>query len=315
MTFRDRPRIAFIAATVIGSLAMRARIVPWVCAVAIALSPLPVLASPGATSRKRNPAPPVPAAPAEPVTTPGEETPLSRAEQLFRRGVTRYETARYDDAVALWTEAYEILEPTRENRAIRNDLVYNISSAQVEAYRVDRDPKRLRQAKQLLERYVAVYRELSEGDDTSEQEIAQAETRIAEIDAMLDDAERKARLEREQRGSAPATAAARRQARALVISGAAVTSVGGVALGVAFAGVGIGVQADRRFEDQPAQRELNRRRGRQANVLVATGTALGVAFLAAGIALLVIGKRNQRKLKASPVAGRGAFGLVMSGRF
>jgi hypothetical protein len=229
--------------------------------------------------------------------------------------VTRYETARYDDAVVLWTEAYEILEPTRENRAIRNDLVYNISSAQVEAYRVDRDPKRLRQAKQLLERYVAVYRELSEGDDTSEQEIKQAETRIAEIDAMLDDAEKRARMEREQRGNGPATEAARRQARALVISGAAVTSIGVVALGVAFAGVGIGVQADRRFEDEPAQRELNRRRGRQANVLIATGTALGAACLAAGIALLVIGKRNERKLKTNAVAGRGTFGLVLSGRF
>jgi tetratricopeptide (TPR) repeat protein len=293
---------------------MRARIVPSVCAVAIALSSARALASPGASSRKRGAPPPAPA-PAAPAVTPEEETPLQRAEQLFRRGVTRYETARYDEAVQLWTEAYEILEPTRENRAIRNDLVYNISSAQVEAYRIDRDPKRLRQAKQLLERYVAVYRELSEGDDTSEQEIGQAETRIAEIDAMLDDAERRARIEREQRGTGPATAAAKRQARALVISGAAVTSFGVVGLAVAFAGVGMGVQADRRFEDEPGQRELNRRRGRQANVLIATGTALGVAFLAAGITLLVIGKRNERKLRANAVAWGGTYGLGLSGRF
>jgi hypothetical protein len=293
---------------------MRARIGAWICAVGIALSPVPALASPGTTSRKRAPPPP-PAAAAEPAVTPGQETPLSRAEQLFRRGVTRYETARYDEAVQLWTEAYEILEPTRENRAIRNDLVYNISSAQVEAYRIDRDPKRLRQAKQLLERYVAVYRELSEGDDTSEQEIRQAEARIAEIDAMLDEADRRARLEREQRGTAPAKAAARRQARAMVISGAVLTPLGVIALGVLFAGVGIGVQADRQFEDEPSQREYYRERGRQANVIIAASVAPMVAFLASGITLLVLGKKKERDLRASAVAGRGRFGLGMSGRF
>jgi hypothetical protein len=282
------------------------RIVPWLVAAAVALSSAQTSAAP----RANKPPPPPDVEPKEPLP-PAEQTPLQRAEQLFRRGVARYELAKFDEAVQLWTEAYGILEPTRENRAIRNDLVYNISSAQVEAYRIDGDPRRLREAKQLLVRYVEVYRELSEGDDTSEQEIKQAETRIAEIDAMLLEVEKK----REAREREPATSAARRQARALVISGAVVTSFGVVGLGVAFAGLGVGVRADREFEQEPAQRELNRRRGRQANVLVATGTAVGIAFLAAGIALLVIGKKNERKLKAAPVAGRGTYGLALAGRF
>jgi hypothetical protein len=287
-----------------------ARIVPWLLAAAVALPCSRV----GAAPRARKPPPPPPPA-TEEATPSSDPTPLQRAEQLFRRGVARYETAKYDEAVQLWTEAYGILEPTRENRAIRNDLVYNISRAQVEAYRVDRDPKRLRQAKQLLERYVAVYRELSEGDDTSGNEIAQAETKIAEIDGMLQEADREAKRNADARASEPAKSAARRQAKALVISGAVVTSAGIVGLGVAFAGIGVGVRADREFEEEPAQRETNRRRGRQANVLVATGTAVGVAFLAAGIALLVIGKRNERRLRATAVAGGGVYGLALAGRF
>lgn len=267
----------------------------------------------GAAPRASKPPPPPPSGPSEPASD--EETPLQRAEQLFRRGVTRYETAEYDEAIVLWTEAYGILDPTRENRAIRNDLVYNIARAQVEAYRIDHDARRLRQAKQLLERYVEVYRELSEGDDTSRKEILQAETKIADIDAMLGDAEADAKRREEERDRAPATDAARKQARALVISGAVVTSLGVVGLGVAFAGIGIGVKADKDFEDDPAQREHHRERGRQANVLIATGTSIGVAFLAAGIALLVIGKRNERKLKAGGLAAGGVYGLTLAGRF
>ena len=286
------------------------RRVPWLVVAAMVLASIP----PASAAPRASKPPPAPdTAPKE--AEPAEETPLQRAEQLFRRGVARYETAEYDEAVVLWTEAYGILEPTRENRAIRNDLVYNIARGQVEAYRIDHDARRLRQAKQLLERYVEVYRELSEGDDTSKQEILQAETKIADIDAMLADADRDAQRAREARDRAPANDAARRQARALVISGAVVTSFGVVGLGVAFAGIGIGVKADRDFEDDPAQREHHRERGRQANVLIATGTSIGVAFLAAGIALLVIGKRNERKLKAGAMAGGGAYGLTLAGRF
>jgi tetratricopeptide (TPR) repeat protein len=291
----------------VRSLAMT-RVAPWLVALAVGLTGVQTRAAP----RNRRPPPPVPT---EPAPAPAEETPLQRAEQLFRRGVARYEIAKYDEAVQLWTEAYEILEPTLDNKAIRNDLVYNIARAQVEAYRIDHDTRRLRQAKQLLERYLEVYRELAGTDEPSAPEVAQAEGRIAEIDAMIREAEQAAEQERAARDNAPAKDAARRQARALVISGAVVTSLGVVGLGVAFAGIGVGVQADRAFEDEPAQRETHRRRGRQANVLVATGTAVGVAFLAAGIALLVIGKRNERRLRADALAGGGTYGLALSGRF
>jgi tetratricopeptide (TPR) repeat protein len=265
----------------------------------------------GPSRRKPPPPPPAP----EPAAAPGAPNNVDRAELLFRQGLSHFETSEYDEAVRLWNEAYSILDATPENRSIRNDLVYNIARAQVEAYRIDQDARRLRQAKQLLERYSQVYREISAGDEAALSELQRVDMRIEEIDKMIAQAERREADERERARREAASGPAAKQARALVISGAIGTGVGATGLGLAFAGLGIGVRADRDFENMPAERDDARRRGRQANVLVATGFAMGIAFLAAGITLLALGKRNQRRVRTSPTAGRGAFGLAVSGRF
>ncbi len=281
---------------------MRTRSWAIVGAVAVMLDPARVRAAP--------PTPPSP-----PPQETNTDTPLARAEVLYRRGVSRYEVSKYDEAIAMWTEAYDILEATPENRAIRNDLVYNIARAQVQAFRIDDDLRRLRLAKQLLARYLEVYRELSAGDPAAEAEIARADRRMAEIDQMLREAEARAVQRDERARGSAAGKAAEKQARTLVISGAIGTAIGAVGLGVAFAGVAIGVRADARFEDEPARRDELRRRGRQANALVAAGAAVGGTFLAAGIALLVVGTRKQKRLRAAPTASAGRFGIVVEGRF
>lgn len=262
---------------------------------------------------KRPPPPPPPA-----VTTAGEPaqpTAFERAELLFRQGLAHFETSEYDAAVRLWTEAYSLLDATPANRSIRNDLVYNIARAQVEAYRIDNDTRRLRQAKQLLERYSAVYRELSAGDPSALSELQRVDLRIDEIDAMIREAERREADERERQRRDAAKGPEGKQARALVISGSVGTAIGIAGLAIGFAGLGVGVRADKDFEHMPDERDDARRRGRQANVLVATGFAIGVAFLATGVALLAIGKRNQRRLEATPTASRNSFGFAILGRF
>ncbi|HWB75101.1 MAG TPA: hypothetical protein VG755_09090 [Nannocystaceae bacterium] len=273
-----------------------------------------IVPSAHARAAKPKPPPPPPPVAAEPAESE-QPTAVDRAELLFRQGLAHFETAEYDQAVRLWTEAYSILEATPANRAIRNDLVYNIARAQVEAYRIDHDTRRLRQAKQLLERYSSVYRELSAGDSAALSELQRVDLRIDEIDGMIREAEQREAAERERQRRNAAAGPEGKQARALVISGAVGTAIGIAGLALGFAGLGVGVRADKDFERMPDERDDARRRGRQANVLVATGFAMGVAFLATGIALLAIGKRNQRRLEATPTASRNGFGFAVLGRF
>lgn len=118
----------------------------------------------------------------------GDKKTLDEASELYKQGKTKFEMAEYNAAIELWKEAYAKLPEGEESRAIKNDLVYNISEAQVRAYEIDRDPTHLRKARVLLSDYLRNHEALYGTEDAAVQERAAAKQRLDDVDAMLEDA-------------------------------------------------------------------------------------------------------------------------------
>jgi hypothetical protein len=114
---------------------------------------------------------------------------MAEVKQLYTQGRARFDTLDYQGAIDLWTKAFGLLPANEDNRSIRNDLVYNIATAQEEAYKVDRDPAHLRQAIGLLERYVDEYKALYKPTPEARAEVEKVRARVAELEAKLAEAE------------------------------------------------------------------------------------------------------------------------------
>jgi hypothetical protein len=114
---------------------------------------------------------------------------MDEVRQLYTDGRARFDTLDYQGAIDLWTKAFGLLPAEEENRSIRNDLVYNIATAQEEAYKVDRDPTHLRQAIGLLRRYVDEYKAIYKPTPEARAEVEKVKARIAELEARLAEAE------------------------------------------------------------------------------------------------------------------------------
>ncbi len=140
---------------------------------------------------------PDPAGATEPAETAGsDEDTRAEAERLYNEGRARYETLDYTGAIELWTQAYSMVPESDEGRAIRAALVYNIAQAQEKAFDVDHDVVHLRQAKGLLERYLADFEALYESTPENKAEADKVRTRIDELTE---------RIERASEGSASQT--------------------------------------------------------------------------------------------------------------
>src|SRR5690349_15875727 len=67
------------------------------------------------------------------------ENPNAEAEAMFRKGQAKYETADFNGAIDLWTEAYALVESTPETASIKALLLFNLAQAHVKAYELDED--------------------------------------------------------------------------------------------------------------------------------------------------------------------------------
>jgi hypothetical protein len=117
-----------------------------------------------------------------------DEGELEEVRQLYGEGKAKFDTYDYAGAIDLWTKAYAKLDPVEGNREIRNNLVYNIATAQEKAFEINGQVTHLRQAKGLLQRYLDEYKALYEPTPEARAEVAKVEARIAEIDARIDGA-------------------------------------------------------------------------------------------------------------------------------
>ena len=119
-----------------------------------------------------------------PVNAPVDPTvrdAIADAERLYRKGSAHYEAADYTAAITTWTDVLSSLPDSDEVLPIRLDLLYNIGVAHEKAYAIDKDPRHLRQAKQLFASYAE-----TRGDDDSSRNALQRAAKIEELLATLD---------------------------------------------------------------------------------------------------------------------------------
>jgi tetratricopeptide (TPR) repeat protein len=284
----------------------------------------------------------VPAAPPSAAEQPPKVEPeLARAKELFDAGVARYTAADYEAAVDLWLEAYALIPPSYENRLILAELIYNVARAQQKWFEIDKDVKHLRQAREILDRYLDEVNELYPPEQVEleqeriQEQIDELDEKIAEFEA--EQARREAELAERMRPKFDEDADAREAKRnkAMIGAGAGLTALGVGGVGMFVAGLIMAGNADSTVGDFPLEEDVAAReaaiaRGRAGNGLMLTGVVAGAVFLAAGAPLLGVGlsaekKRKQRRADAGLDTARlehigpmwipSGAGIAVGGRF
>lgn len=255
----------------------------------------------------------------------------TEAQSLYKQGVAAYGSSDYEKAVALFRGAFEQAQNIADEElkgVVITTLWFNLARAQVKAYDIDPDPKRLRQAKDLVGKYLAL--------ELSEDERRDAESVRADVDARLaeakpDPAETPAAGgETDQPASGattdpanptdePTPSAGKKPGKGLIIGGAVVGGVGlatGVALSATAAVMGRNAEDDYVLAESITERDDAALRGYDANTIGIVGLAAGGALLVTGVALVAVGvMKNKRAASAAPMAGRGTVGVTVGFRF
>jgi hypothetical protein len=209
------------------------------------------------------------------------------------------------------------LVPAQDDyREARNDLAYNIATAQEKAYDIDRKVEHLRQARGLLVSFVDEYKQLYEPTPEAKAEVARVKERIALLDARIASAEQAAPapvVHAPKKGGAAVKEVFRqdpelyreyRSGRSMMIGGA-------VSLGIG-AGMGLIAIALADRDQFPEGRP----------VAITLG-AIGLAGVVTGAVLLGFGvpkrkralREAQSRVVVAPTFSRGYAGVGFVGRF
>ncbi len=261
---------------------------------------------------------PEPAAPAvaPPDSEPSAETQtredpqLKRAMESYQLGTSAYNAARYDDALGHFQEAATLYASP--------DFQYNIGLCY----------ERLGKPEEAIRAFRTYLRAKPNAPDRAnvEDRIFQLEKELAE----RDDADTPP--EPAPQPPPPAPAPDNGAGKALIITGAVLTGVGGVlALG---GGLGFGLVARSRSDEvdeiqtggNPNNRSFGEAQdledeGRRAETLQIVTAAVGAAVAVTGVALLVVGLRRKKAAAQGPTASivptfsPRAAGLSLQGRF
>ena len=258
----------------------------------------------------------------EATTAPEDDPALAQAEALYREGQGKFETADYDAAIELWTEAYTGVPKEPAYMRIRVLLLYNLATAQERAYEVDQDPRHLRQAQILLSNFERSLDAVYDRDDPAQAAEAEKERRrvterLQEIEARIAAAEETSSAQparADQRGHAPGSA------RPLIVSGGVLAGLGVAGLGLMAGGLVMGTRANDISGLDPTDTDGRRAqfdRGRLGNTLAIAGGVAGGALLVTGAVLLGVGlhrrARGREGAHAAVVPTLG--GLAVAGRF
>jgi hypothetical protein len=221
-----------------------------------------------------------------------------------------------------------MLPNVAENREIRNDLFYNIATAQEKAYDIDRNAAHLRSARALLVDFVDEYKRLYQPTDEAKAEVARVKERIASLDARIAEAEKQppptgtVNAAKQQRDAGvrqvfaadPELGRQYKSGRSMIIGGSVALGIGGLSLLIAAAGI-----AEAR--DNDGDQEFDR------NVAIGFGV-VGIAAVVAGAVLLGIGVPKRKHALATARSrvvfaptfgpsgqGRQMVGFSLGGRF
>lgn len=250
---------------------------------------------------------------------PAQDPALAKARELYEQGEARFATADYFAAIELWTQAFTTVPDTADAARIQAALIFDIATAREKAFEVSGDLTHLRQAKLLMEDYIASIPALYGDGPEAEEERGRITTRLNGIVRQIE------RVERERSKNTRTAATDSRpdgdpaRPRALIASGAALLVVGAGGLAMMTAGLVMGSRANDISDiDDGAidERRDQFRRGRTGNSLAIAGGVLGGVFLVTGAVLLALGATERRRALAfSPTFGRGHAGLAMRLRF
>lgn len=270
-------------------------------------------------------APPQGSAPTAGETPPSEPSPtedpkLARARELYEQGEARFATADYLGAIELWTQAFADVPDTADAARIQAALIFNIATAREKAFEVSGDATHLRQARVLMEDYLATIPALYGDGEAADEERARVTARLNGIVRRIEQVERQEkRARRGPTGPDRGPEGDPKRARALIGSGAALLVVGVGGLAMMTAGLVVGRRAndisDLEDDDIEARRDQFRR-GRTGNALAIAGGVTGGVFAITGAVLLALGEKERRKTLAwAPVLGPDELGLALAVRF
>jgi hypothetical protein len=264
------------------------------------------------------PAPaPAPTSPTAPTTTSDGAVDMAEVKKIYDEGKAKYDTLDYSGAIEAWTRAYGMVPAQDDYREARNDLAYNIATAQEKAFDIDHKVEHLRQARGLLVSFVEEYKKLYEPTEEAKAEVARVKERIAALDTRIAAAEQAAPPPAEVKPPKVGSAGVRevfrqdpelyreyRAGRSMIIGG-------GVSLGVgAVVGLLAIALADR--DQYPDARPL----------AISLGV-IGIAGVVTGAVLLGVGvpkrkralREAQSRVVVSPTFSRGFAGVGLVGRF
>jgi hypothetical protein len=258
-----------------------------------------------------------------------EDPAVEQAQELFQEGDLRYQASNYLESVALFEKAYAKaaeIEDDVQRATVMTALLYNLAQAHNRAFDVDGDTSHLRQAKDLVAKYL--------GAEITSEERNRAERLRDEVEAKLAETEAEARAtEKSEPTPAPQeppvvqqqpppvqdTAPAKKPGRnGLVIGGIVLSSLSAIGLGLMAVGLVQGSKAEDEYYAGPDReaRDDADRRGRAANNIALAGAVAASVLLGTGLLLIILGKRKRAgKTALAPAVGPGAAALTLRGRF
>ncbi|MEZ4384369.1 MAG: hypothetical protein R3A79_23765 [Nannocystaceae bacterium] len=230
----------------------------------------------------------------------------------------RCDAGDYDGAIALWSELLAEVPRTAEQAPRRASFLLAIVDAHEWAYLADRDPRRLRVAIELIDRYLG---ELAPTDDENRVAVeARRQGLVARLAASSGGVASGAD-DSGPRAPTPEPVDHRALGRRWVISGGVITAAGVGGLALMGMGMVLGRQADVDLTSALALpiTDANREAARDAavddgvlaNRLAYAGGILGGALIVSGAAAILRGRRL--RLQATP--GPTALGVGLGGAF
>jgi tetratricopeptide (TPR) repeat protein len=259
------------------------------------------------------------------------EPPGTTVDELFPYGQEKFDAGDYDEAAAAWAKAARLLPEDKKNGSTRATLVGLALNAYLEAYGKD-EAKRapIDEAKKLLDEYeqglqsakgaVELTPDIADAKQRIDEALAQIQKREEEEAARLaaEEAERNKPVE-----EPPPPPPKKKPGLPFIIGGG--VSLGLMVGGVAVLAVGVvnaaeATDINRDANSTDAEREAAVKQGNTANDLMAAGAVLGGVFLAAGVALIVVGVLKNKKAASGnamlvPTLGRNYAGVGFTLRF
>ena len=263
-----------------------------------------------------------------PVQVVHAEPPGNTVDELFPYGQEKFDAEDYGEAAAAWAKAARLLPEDKKNAATRQTLINLAIDAYLRAYRAKDDRSFVDGAKTLLDDYE---KSLQDAHGTVEltPEIADAKQKIddalADIKAKEEEAARlaaEANKEPETEPEPELEPEPSKPGNGLIIGGGVALGVGVIGIGIMAGGIAGVLSAQKSYDAATpgsTERDTFQKKAQTMTVLEVVGGVTAGVFVAAGVALLVVGLRKNKKAAGNamivPTFGRDYAGLGLTGRF